>query len=100
MKKILLVLLSCLVLQTGFSQETTERNFKSQFEKYGVDGCFVLCDETYNEFIKYNPGLCDSGYIPASTFKIPHSLIALEEGIVRTLNQLISIKQARPGTRQ
>jgi beta-lactamase class D len=33
--------------------------------------------------------LCDSGYIPASTFKIPHSLIALEEGIIKDTLQII-----------
>jgi beta-lactamase class D len=57
-------------------------NFKPQFDKYGVDGCFVLFSQTDNEYIRYNSGLCDTGYIPASTFKIPNSLIALEEGII------------------
>jgi beta-lactamase class D len=66
-----------------------EKDFKAQFDKYGVEGCFVLYNQSANEYIKYNSGLCDSGYIPASTFKIPNSLIALEEGIIKDTNQII-----------
>jgi hypothetical protein len=57
---------------------------------YAFDGCFVLFNQAENEFIKYNPELCDTGYIPASTFKIPHSLIALEEGAIKDANQVQS----------
>jgi beta-lactamase class D len=85
------VLLFSLLLfsQTGISQRITEMNFKQHFEKYGVDGCFVLFNPSENEYIRYNSELCDSGYIPASTFKIPHSLIALEEGIVKDTSEII-----------
>lgn len=64
-------------------------NFKTHFDKYGVKGCFVLFDQAENEYIRYNSGLCDTGYIPASTFKIPNALIALEEGIIRDTNQIV-----------
>lgn len=70
-------------------QNMKEMNFKPMFDRYGVDGCFVLYDSEKNEFIRYNPALCDTGYIPASTFKIPHSLIALEEGIIKDTTQII-----------
>jgi beta-lactamase class D len=75
--------------QIAVAQINTEMNFKSQFEKYGIDGCFVLYKPVENEYIRYNSELCDSGYIPASTFKIPHSLIALEEGIVKDTIEII-----------
>ena len=75
--------------QIGFSQTTIEKDFKTHFTKYGVDGCFVLFDQDANKFIRYNSGLCDTGYIPASTFKIPHSLIAMEEGIIKDTNEVI-----------
>lgn len=89
MKRLLLSLLSIFLFQAAFTQKVSERNFKSQFEKYGVDGCFVLYNMADNEFIRYNADLCDSGYIPASTFKIPHSVIALEEGIILDTSQVI-----------
>jgi len=78
-----------MVQLTVFSQHVIEKDFKKQFEKYGVDGCFVLFNQSENEYIRYNSNLCDTGYIPASTFKIPNSLIALEEKVVLDTNQII-----------
>ena len=89
MKRIFLLFTALLISQIGFSQKTTEKDFKAQFDKYGVDGCFVLFNQSDNEFVKYNSSLCDSGYIPASTFKIPNSLIALEEGVIKDTNQIL-----------
>lgn len=89
MKHIFSLIVLGLISQIGFSQKVTVRDFKSYFDTYGVDGCFVLYNQTENEFIKYNANLCDTGYIPASTFKIPNSLIALEEGVVKDTNQII-----------
>jgi beta-lactamase class D len=89
MRQLFLIIAFGLISQTGFSQKVIQKNFKSIFDKYGVDGCFVAYNQADNEYIKYNPDLCDTGYIPASTFKIPNSLIALEEGIVKDTNQII-----------
>jgi beta-lactamase class D len=87
--KTLFFLSLLLCSQSGFAQRRTEMNFKPFFEKYGVDGCFVMYNPSENEYIRYNSVLCDEGYIPASTFKIPHSLIALEEGIIKDTTQII-----------
>lgn len=89
MKKLLLLYSLTLFFQPGLTQKVTNMNFKSYFDKYGVDGCFVLFNQKDNEFIRYNSSICDSGYIPASTFKIPNSLIALEEVIIKDTNQII-----------
>jgi beta-lactamase class D len=89
MKRIILLIATGLILQIGFSQNTIEEDFKRHFDKYGVDGCFVLYNQADNEYIKYNSNLCDTGYIPASTFKIPHSLIALEEKIIQDTIEII-----------
>lgn len=59
------------------------RDFKKSFDQYGVEGCFVLLDLDKDEIICYNPEECDQGYLPASTFKIANSLIALNEGVVK-----------------
>ena len=88
MKQTFLILVFELIFHPGFSQKVIEKDFKSYFNKYGVNGCFVLYNPSDNEYIKYNASLCDTGYIPASTFKIPHSLIALEEGVVKDTNQV------------
>jgi len=88
-KQILFLLISGLIFQTSVSQKVTEMDFSSCFRKYGVDGCFVLYDQAGNSYVRYHPALCDSGYIPASTFKIPNSLIALEEGLIKDTSQII-----------
>lgn len=89
MKQIFHIITGVLISQIGFSQRVIEKDFKSQFARHGVEGCFVLFNQSDNEFVKYNTSICDSGYIPASTFKIPNSLIALEEGIIKDTNQII-----------
>lgn len=71
------------------AQRIIEADFKSHFDEYGVKGCFVLYNESENEYVIYNPVTCDSGYIPASTFKIPHAVIALEEGWVKDTGDVI-----------
>jgi len=90
MKPILSLLALQLLSLSAFSQQVTEMDFHSMFARYGVDGCFVLYNSADNTYIKYNAGLCDTGYIPASTFKIPNSLIALEEGVIKDTNQVIA----------
>jgi len=89
MQYLFFIIIFTFLFQTGFSQNNIEKNFKAHFEKYGVDGCFVLFDPSVNEYTRYNAALCDTGYIPASTFKIPHSLIAMEEGVVSDTNKVI-----------
>jgi beta-lactamase class D len=62
--------------------EFEEKNFKEIFDEHDVDGCFILFDVNNNKTIKYNPDKCCEEFLPASTFKIPHSLIAMELGII------------------
>ena len=88
MKTVLFIILSGVLLQTVFSQTEINKDFKKYFDEYDVEGCFVLFNQAEDEYIRYNSILCDTGYIPASTFKIPHSLIALEEGVVHDTNQV------------
>lgn len=90
MNKLILILLTIVsFFQVSVSQKVTEKDFSSYFKKYDLDGCFVLYDQAGNSYVRYNSALCDSGYIPASTFKIPNSLIALEEGIIKDTSEVI-----------
>jgi beta-lactamase class D len=89
MNRLVLLTATLFFSLSGSSQKVIVKDFKAQFAKYGVDGCFVLFSQSGNEYIRYNPALCDSGFIPASTFKIPNSLIFLEEGVIKDTLQLI-----------
>lgn len=59
------------------------------FDTYGVKGCFMLFDKGNDKIYTYNPAQCKEGFIPKSTFKIPHALIALEEGVLKDDEQII-----------
>ena len=85
----LLVLFAFIVWPAAFTQKQ-DPGLTEVFGKYGIDnGCFVLYDQANDEYLRYNSARCDSGFIPASTFKIPHSLIALEEGLIEDSTQVI-----------
>lgn len=59
--------------------QTVERNDLSKyFDAFGVDGSFLLLDETDHRLFEYNPAMNDSMFTPASTFKIANALIGLE----------------------
>ncbi len=89
MKNGFLILTFAFIFQVGFSQKIIEKDFKKYFDKYELNGCFMLYSQIDDEYIRYNQNLCDKGYLPASTFKIPNSVIALEEKIVADTNQII-----------
>lgn len=52
------------------------------FAAYNLEGAFVLYDPQTAHYQRYNPIRCAERFIPASTFKLPHALIALETDIV------------------
>jgi len=45
-------------------------------------GCFLLHDVRAGTVVRVHPEACARATVPASTFKIPHSLIALQTGVV------------------
>lgn len=52
------------------------------FAGAGVDGTFVLLDPRQKKIVAYDLERGRTGFLPASTYKIPHALIALETGVV------------------
>lgn len=70
-------------------QNYRQEKIKECFSKRDIDGCLVLYDQQNDTYIRYNSGLCNKGYIPASTFKIPHAIIAFEEGVIKDTTEII-----------
>jgi beta-lactamase class D len=64
--------------------EDTAGIFGMVFSRYGLSGTFVLLDPEKGKWSGYNSALWDSGFIPASTFKVPNSLIGLDLGVIDT----------------
>ena len=64
---------------------------KQNFETYGVppeEGTFVLYQPSNNQYTVYNLKRARERFTPASTFKIPHSLIGLETGAISSIDEV------------
>jgi beta-lactamase class D len=70
---------SCYSKQPGELPE-----LKNIFDKYKVDGSILIYNQNENVYMGYNLARSNIAFCPASTFKIPNTLIALESGITTT----------------
>ena len=66
------------------SQPKEISELKKIFDKFEVDGSILIYNQNDNVYSGYNLDRCNVAFYPASTFKIPNTLIALESGIVTT----------------
>ncbi|WP_071884537.1 class D beta-lactamase [Hymenobacter sp. APR13] len=80
MHPIYLFLLSLWLLAAPSAPRVAERNFQAHFDQYGVQGSFLLYDEAAGQYVAYQPARCRQSFLPASTFKIPNTLIGLQTG--------------------
>lgn len=73
------------------SSDTIEvvKEWDMYYRGNGFDGCFVLYDLKNNKYKVFNPGRAEIQFTPASTFKIPNSLIALQEKVIADENEVI-----------
>ena len=56
----------------------------AQSAQRGEHRCVVIFDEQRQNAWRSDAGLCATPLSPASTFKIPHALVALETGVITT----------------
>jgi beta-lactamase class D len=82
-----ITLLALLNASIAFSQ--TDDIFKKYFDEYGVKGCFILYDLKNEKYTLHDSTRCSHGFLPASTFKVPNSLIFLECEILKDENEII-----------
>jgi beta-lactamase class D len=86
-----LLFLSLLLILNSFgasAQRITERDFQKYFDEYDLQGSFLLLDANGKQYTAYNLKRCREGFLPASTFKIPNTLIGLETGAVRDTSEI------------
>ena len=91
-----LVRLACLLLTFLLSigvAEATAQNLNRIFGN--TEGAFVLYDLKNKRYVRHNAERCRRRFTPASTFKIPNSLIGLESGVVRDAEFAISWDRQR-----
>ncbi len=88
MKSLLFFLL--FISAETFSQPAQENNdWKIYYDNHNVKGCIVIYDLNENKYQVYNRERCDMQFLPASTFKVLNSLIALETGVIKDENEII-----------
>jgi beta-lactamase class D len=74
----------------SYAADAEERaDLKQLFEAQGVAGTFVLHDPVSGQTITVDGARAARRYVPASTFKIANSLIALETGVVKDESEII-----------
>lgn len=71
--------------------EAVERDdLSSLFADAGVDGTFVLYDVREGSAVLVGVDQARERAVPASTFKLPNTLIALETGVVADIDEVVS----------
>lgn len=85
------LILSCNTDESEQSQKTDQDSpvrkiekeaFQQLIDSSGVTGAVLIFDPQQNIYYSNDFARCDRGFLPASTFKIPNSIIALETGVV------------------
>ena len=72
-----------------------DKEVEEVFKKYKVEGTIVIESLNKKKIHIYNDKRASELFSPASTFKIPHSLIALNEGIVKKDSVIVWDKKIR-----
>jgi beta-lactamase class D len=101
---------AAILVTTGHAQNSNDTlrsvempELSSYFKEYNVIGSFILYELNRDQYIRYNPERCRQEFLPASTFKILNSLIALETGVIKDENHTLKwdgTKRAVPAWNQ
>ncbi len=86
MNNLKIVLLIGLIINLG---QANDKNLENIFEKTKINGTIVISSLNDNKEYIYNNSRATRKYIPASTFKIPNTLIALEEEVIKDEYEII-----------
>jgi beta-lactamase class D len=87
----IILILAVLVLVSWQQAPKTENrdDFKTHYDRYKVQGSFVLYDQKQDKYTFYNKAQFKQAFTPASTYKICNSLIGLETGVIKDSNFVI-----------
>jgi beta-lactamase class D len=78
------------ILAAGRADEIREAPQLAEcFERHGFTGTFVLLDPATGKLTAFNLKRSQQRFVPASTFKIPNTLIGLDSGAVANVDELL-----------
>jgi beta-lactamase class D len=89
MKHFLVLLTALLCLQSHAAEWQDSEELARVFKQRGLQGTFVLYDVAGDKLIGHNRTRAQIRYIPASTFKIPNTLIGLAAGTVKDVDVVL-----------
>ena len=84
----MLKVLSLLIFCTAFVSANDD-SIKKIFENYKIDGTLIITDLKSDKLYLHNSKRADTRFSPASTFKIAHTLILLNENIIKSQDEII-----------
>ena len=83
-KKGLIIAIMSFTVNCFASQPKEIPELKKIFDQFKIEGSILIYNQNDNYYSGYNLERCNIAFCPASTFKIPNTLIALENGIATT----------------
>ncbi|PKQ61453.1 hypothetical protein BZG02_15990 [Labilibaculum filiforme] len=86
---LLVTLFACSEQTNSILNKYTSSDLEQIFESQQINACFTIYDLKNDAKLSYNPERLDSAYLPASTFKIINSMIALETKVIKDENEII-----------
>ncbi len=84
-----LALAAVLPSTSAFAATSNRPDLLDIFRQHSASGTFALVDASSGEMTVADPARAARRFVPASTFKIPNSLIAFETGAVRDADEVL-----------
>lgn len=72
------------------AQWTENPDIAALFRHANVEGTFVVLDPRTGAMLGYNEARAKARFVPASTFKIAHSLIGVATGAVANVDEVLA----------
>lgn len=86
-----------LLMAPAFALELiTAPKISAQFSARQASGTFVMQDVNAQRYLAHNPERAQTRFSPASTFKIPNSLIGLASGAVSSVDEVFYHHDGKP----
>ncbi|MGL4995273.1 MAG: class D beta-lactamase [Deefgea sp.] len=96
MYRFLLILLCFVAAPTCATELFAAPKISAQFSSVQASGTFVMLDVNAQRWIGHNPKRAATRFSPASTFKIPSSLIGLATGAVSSVDEVFYHHDGKP----
>ena len=77
-------------LSAGATDTVARPQWQRHFDARGLRGTFVLFEPARDRYLVHNEARARQRFLPASTFKIPHAVIALETGALADENEVFA----------